>query len=455
MANIVPWGMQLIPGFQTQGLLGGPQAVGTNVVPGMKEVAGERVMPKGLPAPAEQAAKAVTKGGGLLGGLGALTAAADGVSQLNEAFNPMVRIPKIQEAMDQERTRNTREHGQAWKNAQAYGDPQGVAQRAVGNAMGDVEVGANEYKQQAAQGKFPINLMADQSQVNRKAPQVEVTRQRVEAGAMERLRTNQLSRPKAAEEVVKADQQRTGNQYTPQEFKARVAEETTAMKGMDDNQLSKYLSYALVAGGLIASALDKSGNAGKAFAGGFNAQIDRRQEMAKYEAQQKAAAKAAADKAAIEERKIGIQERDVASKEKSREDASELGQARYNLSRDELEAKREKWANDATRADAKLAAYERRTASGKSGKTQQGSPISQKENIELVDSYFGAKGIKLGEGVKESMASELRQLQKNNPNGSASQYLDYLSNRYQKNQSSPKFFGLMDSGPELVIPGVK
>lgn len=455
MANIVPWGMQLIPGFQTQGLLGSPQGAGTTVVQGMKEVQGERLMPKGLPAPAAQAAQAVAKGGGLLGGLGALSAAADGVSQLNEAFNPMVRIPKIQQAIDEQRTKGTREHGKAWRAAQAYGDPEGVAQRAVQGAMGDVEAGANEYKRQAAQGKFPINLMVEKPEVNRQMPQVEATRQQIEAGAKEKLRTNQLSRPKAAEEVVKADQQRTGNQYTPQEFKARVAEETSAMKSMDDNQLSKYLSYALVAGGLIASALDKSGNAGKAFAGSFNAQIDRQQEAAKYKAQQEAAAKAAADKAALEERKLNLQERDIASKEAAREATAEQGAARLDLSREELEAKREKWMNDATRADAKLAAYERRTAAGKTGKTPQGSPISQKENMELVGSYFEAKGVKLGDGVKEAMASELRQLQKNNPNGTASQYLDYLSSRYQKNPSSPKFFGLIDSGPELVIPGAQ
>ena len=63
-----------------------------------------------------------------------------------------------------------------------------------------------------------------------------------------------MSRPSLAEAIVEADAQRAGEQLTPPEqSKQAVQQELTSMKTMDNKDLSKYVSYALIAGGVLAS----------------------------------------------------------------------------------------------------------------------------------------------------------------------------------------------------------
>lgn len=263
--------------------------------------------------------------------------------------------------------------------------------------------------------------------VQQKATEVEQKRQTVEAGAKAQLRTNSLSRPKAAEAVVKADVQRTGETITPEQFKSRVVEETTAMKNMDDDQLSKYLSYALIAGGLIASAVDE--NAGNAFAEGFNAQVDRNQQMEMFTRKEEAAAKAAAQEAALAERKLGVQEADVASKIESRE-------GNLDLSREELSAKRENWDRNAQIANAKLGLMSERNAieRGKSDSTTSKSPyLSFKDNKELLKSYADGNDLNLDDGALEAGAQRLQTIQQQGGDLTAQEQLEILLEEFQLN----------------------
>ena len=382
----------------------------SEVGPAMKEVFGERVPNARLTGPkvAETAARGSPIAGlvntGLLG------------MELNKALNPMERIPAIEKSRDEI-------GAMLWnkKNpeaaAQAQADMEGVANRAVDAGMSAVKAGSDQYKAEAAQGKHPIF----QAAVQERATQVESQRQVVEAGAKEKLRTNQLSRPKAAEEVVKADIQRSGEKVSPDEFKTRVRKEVSSMKTMDDDQLSKYLSYALIAGGLIASHLDESGNAGKAFAGGFNAQLDRRQQMEMFKQKEKAAAEAAAAQAALEERKLGIQEVDVNSKITKREADAKTAETKTTALLD-------KWENEARIANEKLGAYRERTAAtaGGSGKQIKGTPLSDKDNLAALDAYADAKGLEIDPAAKASLANQLKFLQKEKPGSTMETYVQYI-----------------------------
>lgn len=351
--------------------------------------------------------------------------------ELNKALNPMERIPAIEKSRDEI-------GAMLWnkKNpeaaAQAQADMEGVANRAVDAGMSAVKAGSDQYKAEAAQGKHPIF----QAAVQEKATQVESQRQVVEAGAKEKLRTNQLSRPKAAEEVVKADIQRSGEKVSPDEFKTRVRKEVSSMKTMDDDQLSKYLSYALIAGGLIASHLDESGNAGRAFAGGFNAQLDRRQQMEMFKQKEKAAAEAAAAKAALEERKLGIQEADVNSKITKRDSDAKTAETKTTALLD-------KWENEARIANEKLGAYRERTAAtaGGSGKSSKAPYLSFKENSELVSGWAEAKDIELDDGVKESMAQQLQVVQQRYPDMSINEMMQMVTPQFASDTYDPVGFG--------------
>lgn len=312
--------------------------------------------------------------------------------------------------------------------AQAQAGMEGVANRAVDAGMSAVKAGSDQYKAEAAQGKHPIF----QAAVQEKATQVESQRQVVEAGAKEKLRTNQLSRPKAAEAVVKADIERSGEKVTPEEFKTRVKKEVSSMKTMDDDQLSKYLSYALIAGGLIASHLDKSGDAGRAFAGGFNAQLDRNQQMAMFKEKERAAAEAAASKAALEERKLGIQEADVNSKITKRDSDAKTAETKTTALLD-------KWENEARIANEKLGAYRERTAAtaGGSAKSPKAPYLSFKDNSALVDSYAQGKGIELGDGVKEAMAQQLQFIQRDYPDLTVEEQMGLVTDQFKAETYDP------------------
>lgn len=61
------------------------------------------------------------------------------------------------------------------------------------------------------------------------------------------------------------------------------------MKSMDNADLSKYISYALMAGGILAVILDKSGKAAEGFNTSFNKQLDRNLALGLQQQKQQAA----------------------------------------------------------------------------------------------------------------------------------------------------------------------
>lgn len=393
------------------------------VGPAMKEVFGERVPNARLTGP-KAAAKVAAQGASPTSAL--VNAGLLGY-ELNKALNPMERIPAIEKTRDEI-------GAMLWnkKNpeaaAQAQDGMEGVADRAVDAGMSAVKAGSDQYKAEAAQGKHPIFQAAAQE----KATQVESQRQVVEAGAKEKLRTNQLSRPKAAEAVVQADIQRSGERVTPEEFKTRVKKESASMKTMDDDQLSKYLSYALIAGGLIASHLDKSGNAGKAFAGGFNSQLDRNQQAAMFKEKQRAQAEANAAAAQQWQAEFGIKKQDSDSQAARRKAQSDTDAIKTTALLD-------KWESEARIANEKLGAYRERTAAsaGGSAKSPKAPYLSFKDNSALVDSYAQGKGVDLGDGVKEAMAQQLQFIQRDYPDLTVEEQMGLVTDQFKAETYDP------------------
>ncbi len=366
----------------------------SEVGPAMKEVFGERVPNARLEGP-KAAAKVAARGAGPVAGL--VNIGLLGM-ELNKALNPMERIPAIEKSRDEIGAMLwNKKNPEAAAQAQAGMD--GVANRAVDAGMSAVKAGSDQYKAEAAQGKHPIF----QAAVQEKATQVESQRQVVEAGAKEKLRTNQLSRPKAAEEVVKADIQRSGEKVSPDEFKTRVRKEVSSMKTMDDDQLSKYLSYALIAGGLIASHLDESGDAGRAFAGGFNAQVDRNQQMAMFKEKQKAEAEAAAAEAARWEQEFGVKKGEAESKASDR-------LARQGLSREQLELDRERNSVLQDQGERRIGLMAERNNIAEEAAKVRPVELSTKDAEAVADAQAEASGTSLSPDARSVVAREMRRL---------------------------------------------
>lgn len=320
---------------------------------------------------------------------------------------------------------------------------------------------ANQWAQGAAQNVLdrarnpnPIATMASNAMAARQAPNpdvagvaqnspdqmpspVEKARATLEAGAFNKLQDNTLSRPEAAKAVVEADIQRTGADLSKGEKATRIKEETTAMRNMDNSSLSKYLSWALVGAGLLASAFDKSGKAGDAFAGSFNAQLDRAQQMALYQAQAKAKAEAQAAANALKERQIansekateqtgnyqqgmlglGAQRNDLASAAEGRKAAGQAArldlQARgLGLQQQTLDSLNQYRQDQLEIARGKLKVLQDKAA-GATG--PKGYTLSTKDAGGLLSATAKAQGVTLDPAVQAQAAEQLKFIAKNYP----------------------------------------
>lgn len=305
--------------------------------------------------------------------------------------------------------------------------------------------------------------------------QIEIQRQTVEIGALKGLETGQVSRPSLAEAIVEADAQRAGEQLTPEQSKQAVQQELTSMKTMDNKDLSKYVSYALIAGGVLASFMDKSGKAEGMFHDSFNRQLDRG-EAAKAQA---AAAEQAALKHALDERKVSATEADIDSKVEDRTETRKLtgikteglldkwiteaglGRARLGNerartgimgSRLDMDVQNNNIKNNL--AARKLNQYDRRLGQwdkqleqkASSGSGGTGVPLSYEDNTKLVSDVLSAKGIKVSNEVKKALAARLPTIQKLTPDLSATQMTEIALDELQGEisiQDTSIFNGLM------------
>lgn len=304
---------------------------------------------------------------------------------------------------------------------------------------------------QAAQAALQAGPQQDPEavaqQVEQEKQATEAKRQVVERGAVEALRTNQVSRPQLAEEVVKADLARKGETATPDQLKTLVQQEATEMRTMDNKDLSKYVSYALIAGGIAAAFMDKSGRAGDAFSAGFNKQLDRnlvQQKMKAAQQQQEVENKQNAYKIGQTDRKIKIEDRNADTAERKAEGvlgnyATQEEIARENLlirrEGNSLQAANNAATNDIRRAqldqNAQLAAVrqsnedrnfglnERRTgaaelrASGVGG--MKAPDLATKDSDAIVKQFTAETGQNLSKASLSIVSQQFRTLAKNYP----------------------------------------
>lgn len=262
---------------------------------------GQKAIPKGMFG---DAAKAVGKVvGKSVGGLGALAAGVEGAEMLNDKYG-YGAYQNIKNAMEEGRTRRAMEADPELANR-----GQETVNRITGNAMQGLADYLPQYQdqpqgltQEELNAENPNEKMDTPLQSPMEAPPVtptpvgpvaqaapttvpqaaaktaqdmETQRQTLEAGAVKGLSTGAVSRPEFAQQIAQADAQKAGVTLTPEQLKAATATELTNMKSMDNNEVSRYISYALMAAGVLATVFDKSGKAGDAFSASFNKQLDR------------------------------------------------------------------------------------------------------------------------------------------------------------------------------------
>ena len=298
--------------------------------------------------------------------------------------------------------------------ADAVNFAQGVSDRAVNQAMGrgnpidlrDPQAPrSNLYEplpEQPVAVETPVGPAAsaapqtEPQRVVAQQQQQEAVRQQVEDSAVTALSEGQLTRPQAAEAVVKADAQRAGVTLTPDQTKAAVADELGSMKSMDNSQLGRYISYAAIAGGLIASFMDKSGQTSQLFASSMNKEMDR--QLARGQAEKKAQAKAAELKAeqANKDREFGLKEKDFGRKVKADENLAEYRGDQTDIAREGNEIRRSTAAN--------TAAYQQQSL----GLRREGMAQRAAQNAQQQSNWDKMFGFREAEAAREQGNTEAR-----------------------------------------------
>lgn len=290
--------------------------------------AGSRTVGDGAKGLFGKVAGAVGKGAGVFGrALGPVAAGVEGVDMLNQKFGPAA-YANLENAMEEGRTRQAMKddpelasRGEATADRIADNAMEGVrglipaaqatgltdAELAAENPNGLLAAAEAEQAPQQSPMDVPVAEAEPQSTpeaIKHQQVQQETQRQVIEQETVKKLTAGDLSRPKAAEAVVNADLQRSGKQVTPEAKQELVTTEIKGMKNMDNSQLGTYLSYALMAGGVAAVFLDKSGKSADAFAGSFQrGMAGRKAEILQQQKLGLAAAKEARE-AAVEQAKL-------------------------------------------------------------------------------------------------------------------------------------------------------
>lgn len=427
-------------------------SAGSRVGPAMREIFGERVPNAALEGPAAEAGGAAAKRG-LLSRFMSVAGGPMSTGAQAALYSPTLNDgedDQVRDIQTQERLAGMQADPESARSAANFGND--VAQRTLDAGMQRTTPSPMAMQQPAQPQAAPQqDPEAVAQQVEQEKQQTEAKRQVVERGAVEALRTNQVSRPQLAEEVVKSDLARKGETATPDELKQLVQKETVEMRTMDNKDLSKYVSYALIAGGIAAAFMDKSGKAGDAFSAGFNKQLDRnlvQQKMKAAQQQQEVENKLNTYKIGQKDKEISISDRNADTNERKAdgvlgnyETQAALGKERNNIARLNVDAsmsnaaatqglRREqmdlnKGLFDLRKSNAdrdyelnvrKTDAAEQKAANGSGVKAPDFSSTAANEMVKRVADESGTA---LSKGAQAAIAEQVRILQKADPVGFA------------------------------------
>lgn len=404
------------------------------------------------------------KAGGLLSTAGKALGGAGAAYELATGANNMFGTGAWDRAQDVANKRYVRlaveaDPGLPMRGVEAA---KGIADRAVGSARGLID----QFPKQDESRMEGLSMLPMAPEKKQEAaeitqtPEVEASRQRIQAGTLKGLQTGEVHLSQLAEGVVQADAQRAGQELKPDEQKAAVQSEIAAMKTMDKTQLSEYVSYALLAGGLLATVFDKSGEAGRMFHDSMNKQLDRNLASGKMAFDQQMAVK----KDAREDLKVDISKTEVDSKVGAREATAayqkgQLVQGDKRLGIMEQDSKTKAYAANASAANAraklgllsesndlrardiesKIKSREHKMANP-TGK-DSGTPLSYKDNSAVVKDVYESQGLKVDPKLQSQIASRMPTLQKKYPQLSTAELVELAAGEYETERDSPMFFG--------------
>lgn len=335
-------------------------------------------------------------------------------------------------------------------NAEVADAKADIATNEAGNIAAEDRALANNDAPAATKTSAGVATQAAPANVEQAAAatvqQQEAQRQQLERGALKGLSTGAVSRPKFAQAVVEADLARTGQTMTPEATQKAVTQELANMKSMDDADLSRYISYALMAGGVLAALLDKSGNAAAAFNDSFNKQLDRNLAYGLSVQKQKAAQakldqemqiqqgnwkrddrgldikqETAANNAAYQNRRADTADNAIKlgyarEGRQAAQGAAGLGLRAQALQMQQANADRNyELARQGLGLRGEANAIRAAEVAAKANKTAPGVALTEKGASKVVQDFADSQGIKIDSSSKSALASQVQQASKNDP----------------------------------------
>lgn len=322
-----------------------------------------------------------------------------------------------------------------------------VAQASAAPASPQVPPAATAQSEQTPK---PLTPTEQKARAVVQAHAQEKQRQTIESNVLDGLKTNKLSRVKAAEAVVQADTQRQGLDLTPVQKKAAVAQEVSSMRNMDNNNLAKYLSFAVMGLGFLAGTTSKAN--GQAFSNNFNTgyqtAIAREQAAKKLAYQQQKDA----NELDYKNRTLANSERDVTSKIGDRKANQDLGRDKLDWTKtyqggvldqgdrkldqgdrrlgqgDVANSIAQQRANTAADANgiakdrleltkSRVAAQNAKDAASTEKLKRIDVPdISQKDAVSAIQGYYKDNGQKISDGAAATVADQVIRWRKKYPN---------------------------------------
>lgn len=348
-------------------------------------------------------------GTGLLGAMGGTGLNLLGISYLvGEArgdvpfgVNPRLKAQGTQDVMD------------AMADSSGYADagPKGPHDSSRGYQ-------ASRATQPTAQ-PVPAPVGASQASVDA-VGQIEPLRQQAKAGLEVAQARDKLPVKEIATALVDKQIEASGEKTSKEERQRKISQERKLISDLPADERTDYLSWALVAAGLVASAADESGEAGRAFAASSESALQRSHDAAVKKAE--AAERKAAREEDREFRREGM-DREEALLDKRFDQQDKQQQAQFDQQMlvlgEQQKMQREQMAQQASYQNAMLGLrqqqIEAKLAAAQGGQAPK-LDLNQEDAVDIVSGVSQQFGAPLSKEVASAAAAQLRVDARLNPN---------------------------------------
>lgn len=251
-----------------------------------------------------------------------------------------------------------------------------------------------------------------------KVPNYEPLRQQAKAGLEVAQSRGELPVKEIATALVDKQIEASGEKTSPEDRQKRISQERKLISDLPSEERSDYLSWALIAAGLVASAVDEG--AGQAFAGSLDASLKRAHER-NMKVEERTERKAAREEEREFQREnFDRQDANIDKRFDQQDKMQERQFAQQKLLFDEgQKLQREQMAQQASYQSAMLGLRQQQLEAKLAASQGGAAPkldLKQEDAEKITDGVSSQLGYPLSKEVNRSLSAQLRAAAKTDPN---------------------------------------